>query len=92
MGSVKSSWRPVTDGVPQESVRGPILSNRSWTLHDLGDGPQYTLSKFADDTKLGRVADTPAGCAGVQRHLYVVEQESHEVKQRKVQSPACRKE
>lgn len=44
---------------------GQILSNVS-----LVDGvmEQFTLSKFADSTKLGGAADTPNGCA-IQRNL-----------------------
>jgi len=32
-------------------------------------GQEFTLSKFPDDTKLGGVADTPDGCATIQRDL-----------------------
>jgi hypothetical protein len=67
LGSAASKYFPITAGVPQGSVLGPVLF--LVMIDDLFDAVENELDVFADDSTLWSVVDSPAARVSVAESL-----------------------
>ena len=62
-----SAWQPVTSGVPQGSILGPVLF--LLYVNDLPDAMSSTAKMFANDTKVYRRINRREDCQNLQDDL-----------------------
>ncbi|PKU32781.1 rna-directed dna polymerase from mobile element jockey-like [Limosa lapponica baueri] len=72
-----SKWRPVMSGVRWRLELGPAWFNIY--VGDMDSGIEFTLSKFADNTKLCGVVDMLEGRHTIQRDLGRLERNADDV-------------
>ena len=63
----KSPWKPVSSGVPQGSILGPVLF--LLYVNDIPNIVESTAKMFADDTKVYRVSASVQKCEILQQDL-----------------------
>ena len=69
---VSSNWQPVTIGVPQGTVLGPLLF--LIYINDTDEGMEGQIIKFADDTKLYRTIRNEQDAEALQKDIDQIEQ------------------
>ena len=75
LNNKSSSWQDVESGVPQGSVLGPVCFVIFINILDLViKDPQTFLSKFADDTKIGRSIKNKSDSLNLQESLNCLSQ------------------